>query len=243
MSRIKQFLLKITKASILTALPLALLFIGAFVTMLITIRGREVVVPNLAGIEKEVALDLLKKNRLGGMITGTRFSSDFPAGQVIQQMPEAGSRVKVGKQVKLVLSEGRKQVEVPRLVGLTLREAQAVLGQVGLRIGLISRAALLASPREQIVEQIPVAGERNIATPYVNLLVNVPSGDFNYVMPDFRGLEAHDVSSFLNRNGFLLRPTEHEVSFTQRPGLILMHYPEPGYPFSRSSPITLVVSR
>ncbi|HOT02225.1 MAG TPA: PASTA domain-containing protein, partial [Acidobacteriota bacterium] len=113
MSRIKQFLLKVTKAAILTALPLALLFVGAFVTMLITIRGREVIVPNLTGIEKDVALDLLRKNRLGGVITGSRFSSDFPAGQVIQQMPEASSRVKAGKQVKLVLSEGRKQVEVP----------------------------------------------------------------------------------------------------------------------------------
>jgi len=243
MSRIKHILITITKLATLTALPLVLMLLGAFVTMLITIRGREVIVPNLTGIEKEVALDLLKKKRLGGVITGTRFSSDFPAGQVIQQMPEASSRVKAGKQVKLVLSEGRKQVEVPRLVGMTLREAQAVLGQVGLRIGLISRAALLASAREQIVEQLPVAGERNIATPYVNLLVNVPSGDFNYVMPDLRGFDAHNVTTFLNRNGFLLRPAEHEVSFTQRPGLVLMHYPEPGYPFSRSSPVTLVVSR
>lgn len=149
MSRIKQFLLTITKAAILTALPLALLLIGAFVTMLITIRGREVAVPNLAGIEKDVALDLLKKNRLGGMITGTRFSSDFPAGQVIQQTPEAGSRVKVGKQVKLVLSEGRKQVEVPRLVGMTLREAQAVLGQVGLVYIGLSYADKLAVKKFQ----------------------------------------------------------------------------------------------
>jgi serine/threonine-protein kinase len=243
MSRFKQFLLKITKLAILAALPLVLMLVGVFVTMLVTIRGREVVVPNLKGIEKEAAFGLLKRQRLNGVVVGTRFSADFPAGQVILQTPEGGSRVKTGKSVKLTLSEGRKQVEVPRLVGLTLKEAQAVLGQVGLRIGLISRAALLASPREQIVQQSPVAGERNIATPYVNFLVNAPSGEFSYVMPDLRGLDAHEVTAFLNRNGFLMRPAEHEVSFTQRAGLVLMHYPEPGYPFSRSSPVTLVVSR
>ncbi len=124
MSRIKHILITITKKlATLTALPLVLMLLGAFVTMLIIPRPRgDRAQPggHRAGRGHEPA----RKNRLSGVIAGTRFSSDFPAGQVDSANPEPGSRVKAGKNVKLFLSEGRKQVEVPRLVGMTLREAR-----------------------------------------------------------------------------------------------------------------------
>lgn len=243
MDKFRTILVKVTKVVTLGAIPLVLMFLGAFVTMWLTIRGHEVMVPNVVGVERPQAEAALSRERLKAVVAGTRFSADFPKGQVLLQVPEAGTRVKVDKTIKLYLSEGKKQVTVPRLTGLTLKEAQIVLEQSGLRPGMISRAGVMDSSRETVLEQFPAAGATDLKTPYVNLLVNQPGAETAYVMPDLHGLNARDVAFFLEKNGFILRPMEYEPSFVSEPGTILSHYPQPGYPVTRNTPVTLVVSR
>jgi beta-lactam-binding protein with PASTA domain len=82
-----------------------------------------------------------------------------------------------------------------------------------------------------------------VENPYVNLLINIPQTDIRYLMPSLQGLRAPDVTAMFERNGFLVRPLEYEAVFNQPEGLILSHYPEAGHPLSRTTPITLVVSR
>ena len=243
MERLRTILFKLTKWAILAILPVVLLCVGAFLTMLFTIRGNEVIVPNVVGAEKSQAVQILQRNRLQGVFAGTRFSTEFAAGQVVAQRPEAGTRVKRDKAIKLVVSEGRKQVVVPRLVGLTIKEAQVVLDQSGLKLGFVSRAHALESPREAIAQQSPEAGTTDIENPYINLLINIPQTDMRYLMPNLQGLRAAEVASLFERNGFLLRPFEYEAAFNQPQGVVLSHYPEVGHPLGRNTPITLVVSR
>jgi serine/threonine-protein kinase len=243
MERLRTILFKLAKWSVLAILPVVLLCVGAFLTMLFTLRGNEVIVPNVVGADKNQAAQILQRNRLQGVFAGSRFSEEFAAGQVVAQRPEAGSRVKRNKAVKLVVSEGRKQVVVPRLVGLTIKEAQVVLDQSGLKLGFVSRAHALPSPREAVAQQSPEAGATHIENPYVNLLLNIPQTDLRYLMPDLQGLRAPEVAALFERNGFLLRPFEYEAAFHQPQGVVLSHYPEAGHPLGRNTPITLVVSR
>ena len=140
------------------------------------------------------------------MFAGTRFSTEFAAGQVVAQRPEAGTRVKRDKAIKLVVSEGRKQVVVPRLVGLTIKEAQVVLDQSGLKLGFVSRAHALESPREAIAQQSPEAGATDIENPYINLLINIPQTDMRYLMPNLQGLRAAEVAFAVRAQRFPAAP-------------------------------------
>jgi len=243
MGKFKTIIFKIAKLIVLAAIPFVFLLLGAFITMLVAIRGNEVAVPNIVGIDRDQAVKILARNELGGAVGGSRFSSEFETGQVVMQFPEAGTRVKKHKTIKLIVSEGRQQVVVPRLVGLTLKEAQVILNQSGLKLGLISRAEILESHREQIIQQFPPAGFKNLVTPHVNLLLNLGRGGTSYLMPELKGLRAQEVSGFLTRNGFVVRPFEYEQDFVQPGGTVLACYPELGYPFNRSSPIQFVVAR
>lgn len=243
MSKWQSILLKITKIGVLVTAPLALMFLGTFITMLLAIRGREVTVPNVVGIEQPEAEKILKRAKLQAVISGSRFSADFPPGQVIMQIPEASSRVKARKKVKLLLSEGKRQVVVPQVTGLSIKEATMVLTQSGLRMGLISRAHVLDAPNEKIVQQFPPPGATGLQTPYVNLLINLPAEGATYLMPDLHGWRAAETIAFLEKAGFILRTPRYESSFTQPAGIILSHYPEAGLPLARNIPINLVVSR
>jgi len=245
MKKVKPEVVRVTKYGIMILLPLVLAALGAYVGLWIGIRfGQEdVKVPEVTNKDMADARAILETVGLIPEIRTYRFSSDVPENHVIKQTPRAGDQVKSGRKVWLYISAGEKEVAVPRLIGLTEKEADIVLRQSGLRPGLISRANVLASSEDEVVQQYPPAGTTNPQSPYVNYLVNTPLESTSFVMPDLKGMLADDVAFFLKKEGFVLRPNEYETTFLQSPGLIITHYPRPGYPITRKSPVTLVVSQ
>ena len=245
MKRIKFKFIKISKIGILVLVPLILTALGAYLGLWIGIRfgKEEITIPNLLGKELQEASVSLQSRGLISEIRSYRFSAEYPENHVIGQTPLAGDRIKMGRKVWLVISAGEKEVSVPRLLGLTNKEADIVLHQSGLRTGMTSRAAILASNRDEVVQQFPAAGTTDLTSPFVNYLVNEPKPDEIYIMPDLRGFLEEEITFFLKKEGFVLRPAEFESTFVREPGKILTHYPKAGYPISRKTPITLVVSQ
>lgn len=241
--KIRSLIFRITKFGILLMIPLVLLFLGFFITMLITIRGREVLVPNLVGLEYQEAEQILNRNHLQASIKTRRYDDHAPPGLVISQMPEANTRVKMNKQIHLTISEGKRKAVVPNLRGLSLKEAIMVLTRSGLRVGMVSRASLLGTASESIVQQAPAAGTTDLSSPYVNLLVNAPAPPPRFLMPSLAGLRAADVVPFFENAGFRMSPAEHVFNPSSATGEIVSHYPKAGYPFDRNTPVTLVVNR
>jgi serine/threonine-protein kinase len=58
--------------------------------------------------------------------------------RVIRISPEANTSIEPGGHVQVVVSSGKEQVPVPRLIGQTKDEATATLHSVGLELGLVS---------------------------------------------------------------------------------------------------------
>ncbi|MBN2431921.1 MAG: PASTA domain-containing protein [Acidobacteria bacterium] len=245
MKNVKPEVVRFTKFGIMILLPIVLAALGVYVGLWIGIRfGQEdVKVPEVTAKDVSDANAILETVGLIPEIRTYRFSADVPENHVIKQTPRAGDQVKSGRKVWLYISAGEKEVAVPRLIGLTEKEAEIVLRQSGLRPGLVSRANVLASAEDEVVQQYPPAGTTNPQSPYVNYLVNIPLESTRFVMPDLKGMSAEDISFFLKKEGFVLRPNEYESTFLRSPGLVITHYPRPGYPITRKSPITLVVSR
>lgn len=231
------------KIVVLAAIPLVVMAVGAFVTLLVAVRGREVVTPDVVGMDRGRATRTLLANRLRAVYAGSRFSAKVGAGCVARQQPEAGTRTKADTRVRIWVSEGRMQVAVPSVNGLVWKEAESVLLQSGLQPGLVCRSSVAASTRDVVVQQYPAAGSTGMEVPYVNLLVNRPSPPTVFLMPDLGGLRASDASAFLARNGFRVKPFEYEASVSGTPGTVVSQSPQAGAPVSRVNSITLVVCR
>jgi len=245
MKKVKPEVVKITKIGILVLFPLVLATMGAYLGLWIGIRfgKEEVTVPDVVGKEINQAESILKKKGLVAAIRTYRFSSEIPEEHVIKQSPRQGDKVKISRKIWLSVSTGEKQVVVPRLQGLTAKEADIVLRQSGLRPGQVVRAHVLESTRDVVVQQHPVPGTTDLHAPFVNFLVNKPRSSTTYLMPDLTGLKADDVSFFMRKQGFVLRPLEYESTYLEEAGVVITHYPRTGYPINRKTPVTLVVSQ
>src|SRR5437867_3042390 len=110
--------------------------VSALTAMRFAIRGREVEVPQLAGKTKDEAEEILKGRSLRLKVSSSsRFSSEVPEGKVLEQIPPSGTRIKVDRTVKVLLSLGERRYAVPALVGTSLRAAQLTLVQRRLQLG------------------------------------------------------------------------------------------------------------
>ncbi|MHC1744763.1 MAG: PASTA domain-containing protein [Syntrophobacteraceae bacterium] len=115
-------------------------------------------VPALIGKPVAEARTQLSDLRLGIGQTKER-PADLKEGQVVDQHPADGSRVAVGAAVNLVVSAGRQQVDVPRLIGMKRGEALRMIREAGLKVGGI-RQGDSARDDVVVVDQDPDPGVR-----------------------------------------------------------------------------------
>src|SRR5437016_7542392 len=103
--------------------------VSALTAMRFAIRGREVEVPPLAGKTADQAKDILIRNNLVFKVASSRFSGNVPEGHILDQIPPAGTRLKVNRTVRVLVSLGERRFAVPNLKGTSLRAAQLTLAQ------------------------------------------------------------------------------------------------------------------
>ncbi len=86
--------------------------------------------PNVTGLTEEMALKILDEARIPYNIE-REYSSSFEAGVVISQSILEGEEIKEGDRVKLVISKGIEEADVPDVVGKTAEEAKQTLLNAG----------------------------------------------------------------------------------------------------------------
>lgn len=106
---------------------------------------------NLPGMALSQAQQLLEEKGLT-VTVNREYNDQIPSGQVIRFSPD---EAKVGESVVLVVSQGPQVVEgkVPKLIGHTQEEAQALLTQVNLTAGEVGSEASQDVPAGQVISQ------------------------------------------------------------------------------------------
>ena len=216
---------------------------SALTAMRFAIRGQEVEVPNLVGRTQVEAARILSERRLGVRLYSRRFSSTVGKDRILDQIPEAGSRLKLERGVKVLLSLGERKFSVPDLQGTSLRATQLMLTQRGLSVGNTLYAHTEIGKKSTIAYQSPSAGDVGGSDPAVNLLVSLGSLAGYYAMPDLTGLPVEDVIKQVRSEGFRLG----EITYDQHPGigygLVVHQHPPVGHKLFRSDVIILEVSQ
>jgi serine/threonine-protein kinase len=116
-------------------------------------------VPRLAGLKPENAEQELRTRGLSLMLDSVSdFSADVPAGHIQFQFPEAGTEVKRGRRVWVRISKGLRSVEMPPLRGMSLRQAEISLQQLGLKLGRVRPVRGSPVPPGAVIGSRPKAG-------------------------------------------------------------------------------------
>jgi eukaryotic-like serine/threonine-protein kinase len=231
-----QYLLLVLAASLLA------FAVSTLTTTRILRRVSVVDVPDVVGKSVDAARGLLRVQRLSLDIIEFRFDSRLPADQVISQDPPAGSAVKSGRIVRVVVSRGSQSLKVPGLVGLEAREANVALSQKGLHPGRISRM-YSDTPKNQVLAQWPAPGEESYPGRSVSLLVSAGPRPHQWLMPDLRGMnwtEGARVLKALDLEPDSITPRLDESAASNT---VLTQNPLPGELVSAGGGVSLTVSR
>ena len=135
-------------------------------------------VPNVKGRTLREAKFALEREGIKLGAIQYQGSDQFPANTVIDQQIAAGTNVKRGKYISVVVSQGSmaEKVAVPDLKGKTLSEGQKLLTAAGLKLGNITYVSTVELLPNTIVDNFPASGVMVPVGQAVDLVV-VQSGD------------------------------------------------------------------
>jgi beta-lactam-binding protein with PASTA domain/predicted Ser/Thr protein kinase len=131
---------------------------GSTVTLYVSRGPKLVRVPVLVGAQREVAVQRLRSRGLEPSVSEEESSS--PRGQVIQQSPDAGSKVEPGSTVSIVVSSGEEEetAEVPNVIGKLRREAVEAIRAAGLVPSVEEEETEILSQVGRVTDQFPPPG-------------------------------------------------------------------------------------
>lgn len=184
-------------------LPLVAM-VSAVTTMRLAVHGREVAVPNFVGLMPAEAERLAFKSGLTFSVERRFYSQNVAFGRVMSQLPDPGTMVRRGWQVRAAESLGAQRVAIPDVVGESGRAAEITIRERGLEVGAQALAQLSAGAPGMVIAQNPPADSREISTPRVSVLVGAPADPPAFVMPNFIGQPLALVSADIEKAGLHL---------------------------------------
>jgi eukaryotic-like serine/threonine-protein kinase len=131
---------------------------GGTVTLVLSLGPERYDVPPLQGQTEDQAQDALAATKLVFGTSVGRWSETVPEGQVIRSSPKAGTTLKPGATVDLVLSRGRKPITVKDWTGKDFGDAQAALEKRGLAVSVAGEEHSDTVPEGDVISQDPTSG-------------------------------------------------------------------------------------
>lgn len=226
---------------------IVLMAVSGLVAFFLALEGQEkTLVPSVTDLELSAALVKLQEKELYPRIS-LRFSEDPETrGRILEQNPRAGSIVKAGRRIALVVSRGAAQDKVGDYVGQSLDEVKIHLQTV---FGASRQLITVAEPpvyrwdkaaAGTILEQEP-GPDTDLSGP-VSLRFVVSRGPekARVSVPTLTGLALSSAAERIKDSGvafvFSMRPAEGK----EAPGTVVAQLPAPGTLLDALTPVNLV---
>jgi len=120
---------------ILIILILFILVMDKFIMPIVVDLGNERELPDVIEMSLEQAKSILEKEGFNVIVKDSLFDANNPLGTVIEQNPYPFAIVKEGRRVYLTISIGDKPIIMPKLIGLSPRDAELTIKSYNLKMG------------------------------------------------------------------------------------------------------------
>jgi eukaryotic-like serine/threonine-protein kinase len=227
----------------LIVLYLIILFVDRAVMPVIVHRGGTAVVPNLVDLSLQQADSVLGKQDLELQILAEETDPSRQPGMIISQIPAPGTKMKEGRTVKVKVSKAEEAVTVPKLKGVSVRQAELLLAQAGLQLGEIIWVPSDSFPKDVVVESTPPSGIS--VPPGISINVTASLGPLSDTvsMPDLVGKNLEECKKLLLEMGLQVGNTKSKTNDDFLPGTVLDQSIQPGDRVARGTEVDLEVSK
>lgn len=195
---------------ILLALGLVFLLLFLFVLSLnwITKHGESNTVPAVTGKLLNDVESMLENKGFELIVQDSVYYDSIPPGMVMRQVPEADEVVKVNRTVYVTINRFvPPDVEIPKLTGLSYRNAEMVLKNLGLRIGDTTFRTDFA---KNTILEVLYAGKTMLPGATVkmgsalDLVIGSGIGDEAIAVPTLVGMTFEEARALLDAQGIIL---------------------------------------
>ena len=190
-------------ANILVVIVLTVLLVLLFFGSLdyLTKHGSTLQVPSIVGKNVDAARKILEDKGFEVEIQDSLYIDTIPRLAVIKQSPAANATVKVNRTIYLTINRAQPpSVEMPNLVGFSLRNAEMYLENLGLHLGDTSFRPDIAknSVLEQLYNKQPIkAGTKISMGSTISFVLGNGVGDMEIAVPDLMGKQFSQVKNLL----------------------------------------------
>lgn len=169
-----------------------------------TRHGQALSVPDFRGKKMEEALSLADQRRLNLVVSDSSFVQGLEPGVVIGQNPSFDTKVKAHRTIFITINAiNPEKVEMPDVVGVSLREAEARLFRYGLRVGY--KRYVPDPGKDYVLKQIyknriVTKGTKVIKGSLIDLEIGGGYGNSEGATPNLKGLTLEEAKDVLSRN-------------------------------------------
>lgn len=218
---------------ILGALTAALALAAWFV---FGIYGR-VSVPNVLGQQQSVALDMLDQRGLPAVIDSA-YSEEFDAGVVIGQSVEAGTRVRMGSGVTLIVSAGTQWFYMDEYIGDQEEAVMAALSASGAKNVTFEYVQNGSVPVGTVISQSLEPGYQSKD----EAVIITVSGQ-SVLMPTLTGLTLQGAQALIEAEGLQVGSVTEGYSADAVAGTVIAQSVAPGASTLKGTAVDLTVSQ
>lgn len=205
-------------------------------------KGNVVEVPEVTGLPLEEAMVVLDEKGFKAVGDQKRPDTLYEEGTVVEQKPAAGSKVKKGRLVQLVVSSGVEAVRVPYLLGLTWEQALSIAERRGFVIEKVDTVQSDTLAPGRIVTMKPDPEVRVTPGTKLHLYISAGAADKNIPMPTLIDMPLERARSVLERDSLVLG-TLNYMAISGKGGIVVLQAPDPGVLVGAGDTVHLTVGQ
>lgn len=224
-------------AAVVAAIVLGL--VVAFATGLL--GGKEIEAPSFKGMTLEEAQEAAAEYDLKVKKGDEVVSEDVEKGKIVSQDPEEGTKIKTGSTIKVNISKGLGDGDVPNLVGKKQDELASYLEAAGFSLGSVTSEA---SEEESgtVIRQDPAAGSTAEKGTAINVVVSDGS-KAQAVVPYLVGKTLGDAQSALVNAGLKVGSISYDYSSTYAEGEVMWQQYDANAQLDKGTSVKIRVSK
>ncbi|MBE2255050.1 MAG: PASTA domain-containing protein [Ignavibacteria bacterium] len=232
------------KIGITLVIVLGLLFLFNSVLMPWYVKHTNTtLVPDVTGLNFIEAKQKIEAVGLEVKQGDVKYDESKPIGLVLEQNPPGGQEVKMDRRIYLTVCGGEQLVEVPRLIGRSLRDAKFTLEQRNLQIGEIVRKFSFDIPEEFIVSQVVQPGSKVRKNTKIDLILSNGPELGNLRIPDLIGKKLEEAKKLITDSKLKIGKINYISSNDVPPGQVLDQYPKKEKSAVENTSVDLFISK
>ena len=219
---------------------LAIILISTLAMIVLMLNNSKVKVPDISGMTKLQATDVLSDNRLRLGKISYQNSYEVVSGRIISIKPHEGTKVKSNTKIAVVLSKGPLKYKLDNYVGQPYKMISEKLSKLGFAVEKIEAPSNVAG-KGTIISQSISKGTK-VMPKRTTISFTVSSGKDVFTVPDLTNYTQYDVENYAKTVGLTLIINTAYSSHVPS-GLVMAQSPLPNTSVTSGNTLTITISQ